>query len=278
MTGTHLLVHLNNARDPAVSPDGKSLIYIRMFENESDLWLANRDGSNPHSLTHDNVSAASIPDNYWAAQPTWSPDGTQVLYISDRAKQLGSQNVGQSGMAVWRLNVQSDVPVGPLLAPEAWTGGDADPTWRPSVPGQFALTRYHYDASVPKITGQIALSDGALLTHATDGTFQPSWSPDGRILAYVERQGSFDLLRVMVFTSPTSNAPSTPVTVSSGLLGHPVWSPDGRQLAFVSLQGNQFVMQTVSLTLNGQTVTVGTPKSVAGTEGIDAASSFSWAR
>ena len=94
------------------------------------------------------------------------------------------------------------------------------------------------------------------------------------MLAYVERQGDQDLLQVVIFDTPTSTLASKPITVVTGMLGHPVWSPDGQQLGFVSFQGGRFVVQTIQITLAGQALSLGTPRTVAGTEGIDAASTF----
>jgi hypothetical protein len=277
-SGTHLLARLDNARDPAVSPDGKSLVYMRQFEDYSDLWLANLDGSDARSLTHDNVTSANTKDNYWAAQPAWSPDGQHLLFLTDRGKALGPDSLGQYGMGIWRLDLGAAPAIASLVTPELWTGGDADPTWRPSVPGAFAYTRYHYDPAGPSITGQIALSDGTVLTNATDGAFQAAWSPDGRMLAYVERQGDQDLLRVVIFASPAATTPSRPVTVATGMLAHPIWSPDGRTLGYVALQNASFVVQTATLTVAGQTVSMGTPHTVDGTADLDAASTLSWTK
>jgi TolB protein len=252
---------------------------MREYEDYSDLWVSNRDGSNARAVTHNNVTSTNTKDNYWAAQPAWSPDGKQILFLTDRGKVLDPNNVGQYGMGIWSLALSGSPPqASPVVAPEPWTGGNADPTWRPSAAGQFAYTRYHYDASVPAVTGQIALADGTLLTSAPNGAFQPAWSPDGRLLAYIERQGDTDLLRVMVFASPTATTPSRPVTVVSGILSHPVWSPDGGSLAFVALQNDHFVVQTVALTVAGQTITTGTPRTVDGTADIDAASTLSWTK
>jgi len=281
--GVRLLIHRSNAqnaRDPALSPDGTSLVYIHQFQNHADIWLANRAGSNPHSLTHDNVDTTNIKNNYWAAQPSWSPDGQHLLFISDRAKYLGPtpNDVGQYGMSLYRLDVGTGNGGTLLDRAELWTGGDADPTWRPSVAGSYAYTKYHYDPTVPSVTGQVRLSDGTLLVGAKDGVFQPSWSPDGRMLAYVERQGEVDLLRVIVFSAPTSSVASRPVTVASGMLAHPVWSPDGARLGFVSLLNGHFAVRTVALSLQGQTVSMGTLETVAGTDDVDAASTLSWAR
>ena len=73
--------NLEYVSDPQVSPDGTQVIYIRDFKdimtdkNLSNLWLINTDGSNNRPLTTGNKNDYS---------PRWSPNGTQVLYISNK--------------------------------------------------------------------------------------------------------------------------------------------------------------------------------------------------
>src|SRR5262245_18145998 len=72
---------LQLATDPQISPDGKRVVYVRQFNDVmtdkrySNLWMVNADGSDHRVLTtgmHKDTS------------PRWSPDGTQLIYISDR--------------------------------------------------------------------------------------------------------------------------------------------------------------------------------------------------
>src|SRR5437867_5192025 len=76
------LFDLEIASDPQISPDGEKVIYVRQFSDiktdkrYSNHWIVNFDGSNNRPLTTGNFSDAS---------PRWSPDGTRIIYISDRS-------------------------------------------------------------------------------------------------------------------------------------------------------------------------------------------------
>jgi len=61
---------------PAWSPDGKKIAFRRMVgENNSEVFLANADGSDARNLTNDPA---------FDGWPAWSPDGTRIAFASNR--------------------------------------------------------------------------------------------------------------------------------------------------------------------------------------------------
>src|SRR5450631_1717212 len=69
------------AADPQVSPDGRSIAYVRMgYDIKTDkargsIWLIGVDGKNERPL-------ASAPTS---GSPRWSPDGTRIAYLARAA-------------------------------------------------------------------------------------------------------------------------------------------------------------------------------------------------
>jgi TolB protein len=99
-------------------------------------------------------------------------------------------------------------------------------------PGVFS-TRIAYvsrDEGVYRLV--VADSDGdneqALLT-SQEPIMSPSWSPDGRQIAYV----SFEKRRAMVYVQSLSSRKRTLIADFPGSNSAPAWSPDGRQIAMV---------------------------------------------
>ena len=85
---------------------------------------------------------------------------------------------------------------------------------------------------------QVADADGAresLMLESKQPIMSPSWSPDGKELAYV----SFETGRPAIFKQNLATAERQQLTDFKGLNGAPSWSPDGSTLAMVlSKDGN----------------------------------------
>ncbi len=59
---------------PAVSPDGKTIVFQSDRDGDFDIYAMDMDGNNVRQLTNNTVL-----DNV----PSWSPDGTQIIFSSD---------------------------------------------------------------------------------------------------------------------------------------------------------------------------------------------------
>jgi Tol biopolymer transport system component len=82
---------LGTLTGPEISPDAKSIVFMRwtLASNQEQVWLMDRDGSNPRSV---------FKGKGW--DPTWSPDGTRILFASDidGSNQLYVVNLDGTGL------------------------------------------------------------------------------------------------------------------------------------------------------------------------------------
>lgn len=154
----------NDARQPAWSPDGKTIAFFAYRDGGYDLWAINPDGSNQHKLT-----MGAFDDR----EPVFSHDGKRVAFSSDRGDALGSN------YNIWTLDLASGA-LTQLTSNEAedsmpsWSANDADISFVSTRGGSRAVW------AVPSAGGperQVATT-----TAATDAA---TWSPGGPIVAHV---------------------------------------------------------------------------------------------
>jgi TolB protein len=143
---------------PEISPDQKTIVFTRYTTdpNHPTLWLMDREGGNYRQVS-------TIP----AWDPTWSPDGTQILFASNKESldQLYVINVDGSG-----LRKVSNLPA--LRGRSDWSQ-------------QNLIVTYSGDPWKREI--YIMNSDGSnqYQISPTGGDSQgPSFSPDGQWIAF----------------------------------------------------------------------------------------------
>lgn len=89
------LTKSGDAWQPAFSRDGTRIVFVRRTESASDIMLTSAAGGEAIQLT-DNVSRHAlhsferIYDSTWAFYPSFSPDGSRIVYISQFGPPEGS--------------------------------------------------------------------------------------------------------------------------------------------------------------------------------------------
>ncbi|HLA05893.1 MAG TPA: hypothetical protein VJ022_00500 [Anaerolineales bacterium] len=158
-------IGLNKA--PEISPDGNFIAFTRGNPNtkQEQIWVMDRNGEDPG-----NVPQALGWD------PTWSPDGKQILFASDRDGGIQLFTVNLKGNAIHRV---TNLPA---------IRGRSD--W--SADGQFIVT---YSGEPWNREVYIINSDGSnarQLTPTGGNSQGPSISPDGQwvvFTAYFDNYG-----------------------------------------------------------------------------------------
>ncbi|MEX1247665.1 MAG: DPP IV N-terminal domain-containing protein [Anaerolineales bacterium] len=197
--------------DLAVGPSGK-IAYVCQYSErmgKNQICIINADGSGQRVLT-----PGGNYDDYF---PSVSPDGSSVLFVSNRT---GRYQVYEVDVASGDVIPLTDLATDSAHAPEA-------------SPDNSHIVFYatHDGVGYPLSHNLwIAERDGSnptQITHRAGGAWDPVWSPDGtRILFASEVDGAPQL-----FMINADGTDARQVTDFSGIRGRNDWSPDGVTLA-----------------------------------------------
>jgi Tol biopolymer transport system component len=153
------------------------------------------------------------------SHPTWSPDGTQIAFQSDRSSgELNIWTMDASGANPAQLTANVNDDRHPAWSPDGdWIVFDSDRA------GTFDIWR------LPLASGEI---DAENLTFGNDDDIEPAWSPGGDDLWFASSRGietDYDVWRQDVATGV-----AVQVTSFSENERAPAPSADGTMLAFAS--------------------------------------------
>ncbi|HEY2017793.1 MAG TPA: S9 family peptidase [Bryobacteraceae bacterium] len=277
------LGRIRQVRDAQCSPDGQSVAYmVSQVDVKADragnshIWMVSFDGKTDRQITSSEQSESA---------PRWSPDGKYLAFTSPRpGKATGNQVwlMDRSGGEAMQLtdtkgrlqsyewspdsrrlalviadpDPDADPPEGTAPAPAA-TGGRGGRGAGGPAPKPIVIDRYKY-----KQDGQgYLLSDRhnyiylfdieskkteRLTTHKTWDESSPSWSPDGKWIAFTSNHAA-DPDRdpggqVFIAESKPASAEKalTPQKSGGGRGGKPEWSSDGKWVAFLQGEDKKF--------------------------------------
>ena len=201
--------------NPAFSPDGRRLA-LEIVDSTSNLWV--------YDLARDTLERLTF-DASDSARPVWTPDGRRIAFAATRADSPGfnlfwrpADGTGEVQRLTESKNLQFPVswhPSGRFLAfTEIRPGtsedlmilpieGNETSGWKPGTPSVFLAT-------------------GA-------AEMEPTFSPDGRWIAYSSQEAG----RMEVYVRPFPG-PGGKWLISSDGGTYPMWSRTRRELFFVS--------------------------------------------
>src|SRR5512139_1683371 len=202
---------LETAADPQISPDGARIVYVRQTPDPmtdrvySTLWIVNADGTGHRPLTTGRFNDVA---------PRWSPDGTRLLFVSDRG---GSSQIHVMWLDTGRsqqVTSAERAPVTPVWSPDSRT---------------IAFTMAVPDKVAPLVT----------LPAPPPGA---EWAPPAKVvdrLVYrFDQVGDLAPATVHLFVVPAEGGTARQVSGAGHSLGSaasrrrsaPAWSADGKNI------------------------------------------------
>jgi Tol biopolymer transport system component len=223
---------------PRFSPDGRQIAFTSDRGGGENIWLMNVDGSNKRQLTKETFTLLN--------NPTWSPDGRFIAarkhFTTQRSAGTGEiwmyHVAGGGGVAlVERPNPQHQKELGePMFTPD----GDGIYFSRDTTPGNtfeyaqnsnqqlFAIERY-----------DLKTGERTTVAGGPGGAVRPTPSPDGRYLAYVQRERAKSKLYVKDLRSGEErkiydalDQDMQETWAVHGVYPNMDWTPDSRSIVF----------------------------------------------
>jgi len=261
------------ASDPQVSPDGRSIAYVRMnFDIKTDrprgvIWLVGADGKHPRPLSGAATSNA----------PRWSPDGTRLAYLgaaADGSAQLFIYWMESGATAA--ISNFTESPEGLAWSPDGrWLGFTmAVPAERkplkvelPEAPknAKWAdppklIDRMVFRADgagyLPNVFSQLFIiaADGGAARQLTQGDFDthgtPAFTVDGKsvlITANRRADADYEPLDSEIYRVDLKDSSIHTLTDRRGPDRNPVASPDGKHIAYLGFDDKRLGYQATQL-------------------------------
>ncbi len=211
------------------------------LENEGEEWLqslsftplpkpggrlvfsSNRDEANNYEIytvdveTGDLVRLTDSPR--FDGAPSWSPDGTQIVFQSGRLNQPATS----SQQELFVMNVD-----GSGVQQLTSSGPNFCPSWSPD--GSAVAFHSTRDGNEELYVKDLSSGEERKVTDNPSHDTCPSWSPDGGQLAFTSRLDQTNA-RAALFVVNVDGSGLKQITDPLGETSS-AWSPDGKQIAF----------------------------------------------
>jgi Tol biopolymer transport system component len=233
-----LLINMpGGACEPAWSPDGAQIVFVSpcpkaldlsdLLPNDTQLYIARADGSDPSPM-----ATVGTGDS----EPAWSPDGKQIAFTSVR----------EGPPLIYIITLENN-KVKRLIDPIAARASDStadfaalrQPAWSRPSGDQIVFAAKNMAADGAYQIWSVTDAAQGLQRIVSSGTafwdYLPTWSPDGKTITFSQRDATgYVLPKVMRILYADRGGPGVQIKGVLRPIEHFDYSPDGLWYAFVA--------------------------------------------
>ncbi len=208
-------------RDPCLSPEGRRLVVSRTDPQTGtlDVWMMDLTREVPSRFTFHPLDEGT---------PLWSPDGTEILFFSNRDGGPNLHKKAASGAAAEDVVLSSNVS----KYPTSWSrdgkyiiyaNWDPKPKW-----DLWILPLQPQSKPFPYLQTDF-------------DTFQAQFSPDSRWISYTSNESNRYQIYVQPFQGKAASGSKWPISTEGG--SQASWRQDGRELYYIAADRKLMVVE-----------------------------------
>ncbi len=208
---TQLTTFPGEDRMPAISPDGKKIVYTSFRSGAETLWVMDSDGNN----------ALQLPVPARSGIPIWSPDGQHIAFQNNAGNDIEVWIIDADGTNLRRLTNHTEAA--------------GSPSWAPNGAKLVYLTEPNLNYHDLYTINSNGTADALLISASSTGysNHRPAWSPDGTQIATLHylagSSGPFDL---WLMDADGSKGHMLVSNLDSHSLNRISWTSDNNWLVF----------------------------------------------
>jgi len=194
---------------PFTSGTGKLTFAVQAeAKDQFEIYTLNLEDGTQEKLTDNDVADIA---------PSWSPDGSEIVYASAVEKFYN----------LYRIKTDGSEPS--LIF--AFSADCTEPEWEPQQSGGNKIAyQSNGNGDFDIYLFDLLTNSSSVITKSDSQETQASWSPNGKQIAYVSNaDGDFE-----IYIMDADGGNPVQLTKNASYESNPAWSPDGRQIAFIS--------------------------------------------
>src|SRR5262245_35917781 len=210
----------------ASSRDPQKIVFARVFPQPGQigLFIAAPDGSGERPL---------LPQADTDYDATWSPDGSSIVFTSERNGSADLYRVKRDGSGLERLTETPSYDDQAAFSPDG---------------KRLVFVTTRHDGTADLWTLDLQTRRAAAVTSGPGGDFRPSWSPDGRWIAFSSDRssnlpfahGRWEHLQLAdIFIVHPDGSGLKRLTEHGNFCGTPKWSADSRRVIAYCMTAEQ---------------------------------------